>query len=176
MVIESDKSYVDNSISQLTDQDSDSDINYNLSIESNKNNMYNGNNNNDSDKAFEHTLSNVEASPALSTRSKLLLKDEQRKAAPISPPRQTDSSNKKLSSKSGSLQKSKQAISQQPLSSASKTVFLPKKKEIAANNPLYAVNEVLANKIPTFDLSDNANDANYMSTLLKSVSAAKNTT
>jgi hypothetical protein len=41
------------------------------------------------------------------------------------------------------------------------------------NNPLFTINEVLADKISTVHISDKAHDNDCMSTLLKSVFAAK---
>jgi hypothetical protein len=181
MVIESDESYVDNSISQLTDHDSDSAINSNMSNDSNNNDMDDDVNNNDNDKVYDHILSNVQAqaSPALSTRSRLLLKDSstsKKKAPPKSPSPKTVSSTKKRSSLSGSQQKSKQAKhnqQQQSMKSTSKALFFPKKKDIAPNNPLFSIDDILANKKTVVNFFDKAHDKEYMNTLLGSVYAAK---
>jgi hypothetical protein len=135
MVIESDKSYVNNSISQLTDHDSNSAFNSNMSNDSNNNELEDDVNSNDNDKVYEHILSNVQASPAQSTRSRLLERDSstsKKRAAPNSPSRKTVFSTKKRSSKSGSQQKSKQAkhsLQQQQMTSTSKTLFSPKKRD-----------------------------------------------
>jgi hypothetical protein len=162
MVVESDKSYVDNSVSQLTDHDSDSALNSNMSNDSNNNDMDDDLNNNDNDKVYAHILSNVQASPALSTRSRLLKEDistSKKKVAPKSPSQKTVSSSKKRSPQSGSQQKSKQAKliqQQQQMKSTSKALFFPKKKDIAPNNPLFSIDDILANKKTLVNFFDKA--------------------
>jgi hypothetical protein len=86
------------------------------------------------------------------------------------------SSSKKQSSQSGSQQKAKQAKhnqKQQQMKSTSKALFFPKKKDIAPNNPLFSIDDILANKKLLVNLFDKAHDKEHMNMLLGSVYAAK---